>query len=44
MEYPSIKGKYLPDYAKKATWNLFHTYIDSHSPTFIDEYPVDGLQ
>ena len=44
MEYPFIRGEYLPDYAKKATWNLLHTYIDVHSQRSIDEYPKYGVQ
>ena len=31
MDYPLIRGKDLPDYAKKSTLNLFHEYIDAHS-------------
>ena len=42
MDYPSTREEELPDYAKKATWNLFHAYIDAHSQIWIDEYPGDG--
>ena len=43
MEYPSIIREYFPDYAKQDTWNLFHSYVDSHSQSLIDEYPGYGL-
>ena len=42
--YPSIRGEDFPDYDNKSTWNLLHTYINSHSQTIIDEYPRNGLQ
>ena len=44
MDYPSIKIKYSPDYAKEATWDLLHKYIDANSQRLINEYPGDGLQ
>ena len=44
VNYPSIRGEYLPDYSKKFTWNLLHAYINVHSQILIDEYPVDGVQ
>ena len=44
MEYPSIRGEDLPDYAKKYTCNLLHAYIDANSQGLINEYPVDGYQ
>ena len=44
MEYPFIRGEYLPDYAKKDTWNLLHAYMDAQSQIFIDEYPGYGVQ
>ena len=44
MEYPSKRRGYLPDYAKKASWNLLHKYIDEHGQKLIDEYPGDGIQ
>ena len=44
MYYPSIRGEYFTDYAKKFTWNLLNPYIDSHSQRLIDEYPGDGVQ
>ena len=44
MEYPSIRGEELLDYAKKSTWNLLHAYIDSHSQILIDECPWDVVQ
>ena len=43
MDYPSTRGKDSPDYAKKATWNLLHAYIDAHSQRLIDEFTVDGV-
>ena len=42
--YPSIRGEELPYYAKKATWNLFHAYINVHSQKWIDECTGDGVQ
>ena len=39
MDYPSIRGKYLPDYAKNLTWNYLRVCIDAHSKILIDEYP-----
>ena len=44
MDYPYIRGEYLPDYAKRATWNLFHKYTDAHSQVLIDEFPGYGVQ
>ena len=44
MDYPSIRGGVLPDYAKNSTWNLLNAYIYSHSQRLIDEYPGDGVQ
>ena len=44
MDYPSIRGEDLPDFAKTATWNLFHAYIYVHSQISIDECPRDGVQ
>ena len=44
MDYPSIRGGDLPYYAKNATQNLLHAYIDAHSQKIIDEYPEDGVQ
>ena len=43
MGYPFIRGKYLPDYAKNATWNLLNAYMDAHSQRLIYEYPGDGV-
>ena len=40
----SIKREYLPGYAKKATWNLLHAYIDAHIQIFVDGYPGDKVQ
>ena len=44
MEYNSIRGKYLRDYSNKYTWNILHSYVDSHSQRLIYEYTGDGLQ
>ena len=44
MDYPFIRGEYLPNYAKNFTWNLLHAYIDAHGQILIYEYPRDGLQ
>ena len=43
MDYPSIRGEYFPDYAKKATWNLLHAYIDAYSQILIYEYTGDEV-
>ena len=44
MEYPSIRGEDIPDYAKRVIFNLLHSYIDAHDQILIDEYPGDGVQ
>ena len=44
MDYSSIGGGNWLDYAKKATWNLLHAYVDAHSQIWIDEYPGCGVQ
>ena len=44
MDYPSIIGEYLRNYAKKATWDLLHEYVDSHSHLLIYKYPRNGVQ
>ena len=44
MDYPSIRGEYLLDYAKNDIWNLLHAHIDANSQILRDEYPGDGLQ
>ena len=44
MNYPSIRGGKLLDYAEKARWKKCHTYINSHSKRLIDEFTVDGVQ
>ena len=44
MEYPSIRREDLPYFAKKATWNLLHSYIDANSQISIDEKPEYILQ
>ena len=44
MDYPSIRGEYLPDDSKNPTWNLLHAYIDAHSQILIDGFTGDGVQ
>ena len=44
MDYPSIRGEYLPDNDKKSTWNLLHAYIDENRKILIDEFTRDGVQ
>ena len=44
MNYTFIREEDFPDYAKKATCNLLHTYIDAHSKILIYEYIGDGVQ
>ena len=44
IDYPYIRGEYLPDHAKNSTWNLLRAYIDAHIQILIDEYPGDGVQ
>ena len=41
IDYPPIRGEDSPDYSKKSTCNILHTYIDVHNQILIDEYPVD---
>ena len=43
-DYPSIRGEDLPDYDKKATWNLLNSYIDAQNKIIIYEYPKYGEQ
>ena len=44
MDYSSIKGKDLPDYAKRVKWNVWNAYIDAHSQRLIEECPVNIVQ
>ena len=44
MEYPSIIEEALPDYAKKATWNVLYAHIDAHSKRLSDEFLGYGVQ
>ena len=44
MDYISIRGEDLPDYAKKATWNLLHAYIYANDQILIHERPGDVVQ
>ena len=41
MESPPIIGEEILYYAKNATCNLLHAYIDAHSQRLIDECPGD---
>ena len=44
MEYLSIRGDELSDYAIKYTWNLLYAYMDAQSQGLIEEFPGDGLR
>ena len=44
MDYQYIIVEDFTDYAKQATWNILHAYIDARSKTIIDEYPVGVVQ
>ena len=44
MDYTYIRGEDLLNYVKKDIWNLFNSYIDSHSQRLIYEYPGDEVQ
>ena len=44
MDYPPTREEELPYYAKKATWNLLHAYMDANSKILIDECQGYGLQ
>ena len=44
MDYLSIREEEIPDYAKKAIWNLLHAYINSHSQILIYGFPGYGVQ
>ena len=44
MDNISIGGEEIPDYDKKATWNLLHAYIDAHSQILTDGCIGDGVQ
>ena len=44
MDHVYIIWDDLTDYSKKAPWNLFHSYIYSHSQIIIDEYLGDVVQ
>ena len=39
MEYPSIRGEDLLDYAKKSTRNILHAYIYARSQSLNNECP-----
>ena len=44
LDYTSIRGKSLPAYSKRDTWNLLHACIDAHSQILIDECRGYGEQ
>ena len=44
IDYSSIRGGEISDYAKKSTWKLLREYIDSHCKIWIYECPGDGVQ
>ena len=44
IDYPPTRGEEIPEYSKKATWNLLHAYIYVHTQRLIDECPVYGVQ
>ena len=44
MDYPSIRGGYLPYYAKKTIWNLLQAYIDAHIQRIFSKNLGDGVQ
>ena len=44
MDYPSIRGEYLPDYAKKSTCNILHAYMDTNSKKLIDKHTEYEVQ
>ena len=44
MYFPYTRGEDFTDYAKMATWNLLHAYIDAHRQRLKDEYPGNVLQ
>ena len=44
MDHPYVGEGDLPDYAKKATWDIFCAYIDASSKILIDKIPGDGVQ
>ena len=44
IDYPYIRGEEIPDYAKKATWNVLHAYIDVTSQILVYECPGDVVQ
>ena len=39
IEYSSIRGGNIQNYASKDIRNIFHSYIDAHSHRLIDDYP-----
>ena len=44
MDYPSIIGGGVPDYAKNSHMEPFARIYNAHSQIIIDEYPVNGVQ
>ena len=43
MDYLSIIREDFPDYAKKDTWKILHTYIYAHRQRFIEKYTRDVI-
>ena len=43
-DYPSRREEEIPYYAKNATWNPLHAYIDAHSQRLIDKCTGYGAQ
>ena len=44
MDYQFIIVEELPDYYEKATWNLYHAYIDTHIQRLIYECSGYGVK
>ena len=44
IDYPSIRGGYLPANPKKDTWKMLNACIGANSKRLIDEYTGDGVQ
>ena len=44
IDYPTIGGDDIEDYAKKAIRNILHANIDVHRRRLISEFPMDGIR
>ena len=44
MKCSYIRGEEIPQYSKNSTWNLWHTYKNTHSKISIDECTGYGLK